>query len=250
MEPLYSTILLVTQPIFLIPFLALGLFLIDRAIFAHTLIVFLFAMIASTFLKSLWQVPLPPHLGDGWAFPSGHMLTAAVLWGWLAWEMKKTWMTMLASVICTLIGISLVGMGYHIPSEVLASVGFAGIIISFYAGLHALMGTSPHAIGFGLATLGLVLIWALPKTFAHTWLALGGLVGFSIGNLLAGEQTLNRLSQRVFALTLALLGTAACYGLFSLIRLDEPLYSFLKFSLITFWVTAGVTWTKGAVCQT
>ena len=68
-----------------LPILILGYIWINKRVFMHGIFIVLFGMMLNSALKMTLQVPLPPALGivEGYAFPSGHMQVAVVLYGWL-----------------------------------------------------------------------------------------------------------------------------------------------------------------------
>lgn len=147
--------------------LFLGLVSKKREIFIKTAYLLLFTMIYNLYLKSIWQVPLPPPL-EGWAFPSGHMHSAFVFWGWLAVEFKKTWFYEFVFFILTLVGYGLIQQGYHYPSDVLASVGFGLLSITLYSIINKTPFFKNHSGRLGWLMLSLsagILFLLLPPQF-------------------------------------------------------------------------------------
>lgn len=116
--------LLPSNKYFLIPFIIIGLCTTKRSYIFKSLIILLLTLIINPLLKSYWQIPLAPHLGNGFAFPSGHMQAAVVFWGFLAWEIDKAGIYL--CVLCGLVGMgfSLVHMGYHQYLDVFGAVIF------------------------------------------------------------------------------------------------------------------------------
>lgn len=150
---------------------------------SRLMLIFLFSMLLNAILKYYFAVPLPPHLQPGWAFPSGHMQAACVLWLWLCWEIKHLWLNCLALFILTGIGCGLVYFGYHTPFDVVGAIFFSAMILSGYQFILSRL-TPPLAIlGLVFASMGLGIIYLIPISFNHLWLAFGALLGFSLGQL-------------------------------------------------------------------
>lgn len=168
-----------------IPFFAIfipfGYFCLDKKIFTRGLFILFFTMILSQYLKSIWQIPLAPHLGEGWAYPSGHMQTAVAFYGWLAYEFRNRWVTL--CVLGGLIGIgwALVYKGYHSVDDVLAGVLFGAATVGVYACLCRLVPLRFQSkMGLFLTLLSLALALLTPKITVAMWLALAGLGGLSV----------------------------------------------------------------------
>lgn len=77
-------------------------------------------------LKAFFKVPLMPHLGPGYAFPSGHAQFGMVLWGWLCLHhlLKKQ----TAFIIFIIAGFSMFYQNYHTPIEIIAGY-ITGLLI-------------------------------------------------------------------------------------------------------------------------
>lgn len=174
---------LLSSPLCYIPFLCLGYYFGDQKIYARTLCLLLFTMIYNYYLKSLWKLPLPPPL-EGWAFPSGHMHNAIIVWGWLTREYHSKYFLFLSIFILSLIGYSLLYFHYHYFIDILGAVGWGMFTLLL---CHVLLNWRPfqhHAflLGFLLSLLASLCLYLLgdASKLAH-WQAIGGLIGFSIG---------------------------------------------------------------------
>jgi undecaprenyl-diphosphatase len=85
-------------------------------------------------------IPLPKTF----AFPSGHAITATLLYGligFLLWQaLRKTWQRVLAVVACGVlivaIGVSRIYLGVHWPSDVLAGWLLGGAWVSLVCGAY------------------------------------------------------------------------------------------------------------------
>lgn len=170
-----------TEALFLVPIILLGYFFWDKKIFTRALFLLLFSMILNRYLKSIWQVPLLPHLGDGWAYPSGHMQAAVSFYGWLALEFRNRWITLSITIGLAIIAWALVFQGYHTPEDILGALLFGGASILLYALLCRIIPVRFHVLlGLILVIPGLVLISLMPKEFPYLWAVIAGLGGFSV----------------------------------------------------------------------
>ncbi len=116
------------------PLLIIGLIWLDRTIFLQVICLVLLSMILNIALKETFQIPLAAWLHKpGFAFPSGHMQTTAVLYGWLAYQYRNVFIRIATLILLTGIGMSLVYFGYHNYFDVLGAIFFASILLFFYA---------------------------------------------------------------------------------------------------------------------
>jgi len=118
----------------ILPMLALGFIFLNKNIFYHALCIMFFSSIINIALKVTFQVPLAPFLNKtGFAFPSGHMQLAMVVYGWLALKTANSSLRALISFVLLGIGFGLVHFGYHTVFDVFGGVFFASLLITFYA---------------------------------------------------------------------------------------------------------------------
>lgn len=122
--------LLFSHATIIVPLVFAGVIWVDRTIFLQVICLVLFSMILNIALKNTFQVPLAATLHKaGFAFPSGHMQTATVLYGWLALKFHNLYFRIFTIIVLTGIGMSLVYMGYHNYFDVAGAVFFAMILI-------------------------------------------------------------------------------------------------------------------------
>ena len=120
--------------LFIFPMLALGFIFLNKRLFYHALCIMFFNIILNVALKATFQIPLAPFLNKaGFAFPSGHMQLATIVYGWLAFKRPSTRLRILISVVLMGIGFGLVHFGYHTVIDVLGGVFFAILLIKLYA---------------------------------------------------------------------------------------------------------------------
>lgn len=58
----------------------------------------------------------------GYSFPSGHSTVAATMWGTLAMDFRKNWITISCSLIIVLVGLSRLFLGAHWPMDVMVGI--------------------------------------------------------------------------------------------------------------------------------
>ena len=115
----------------IIPLIIIGYIWIDRKVFFHGICLLLTSMLLNLALKITFQVPLAPSLGkEGFAFPSRHMQSSIVLYGWLLKSVNKRSIKVVITILLIGISIGLVHLGYHNYFDVLAAV-FLGLLLIF-----------------------------------------------------------------------------------------------------------------------
>lgn len=228
-----------TQESFLIPFIIIGYFAFSKNIFRKALFILCFSMALNAYLKSLWQIPLSPALGkEGWAFPSGHMQAAVVFWGWLAWEFKQVWLTAFVLLLLAGIGVSLVHFGYHDSHDIFGAWGFGVLSLIAYGMLLRRFEGNLLLVGLLLFILALPMIYLIPQSLPHLWIAEGALLGFSLGCFLSQSELRHNV---LWEIIVALLGAALIYVLCNFLKpfYDLRLINFVQFFLIGLWVSFG-----------
>ena len=217
LDYLTAFVLVFSHDTILIPLIVLGYIWLDRAIFYHATCLLLLSMLVNPALKVTFKVPLLPHLGGGYAFPSGHMQSATVFYGWIAYK-TPCWMvrTMILALLIG-IGFGLVHLGFHRVEDIAAAV-FVGIaLIALYCWVKRLCGNKCSVLLIAIATALLFYIQAKGHQITDTnWLAYFALIGFILSSHFnpsysyASDQT-KRMQQK-------LLATAICLGSVFLIR--------------------------------
>ena len=118
---------------------------------------------------------------QGYSFPSGHSTNAATVFGSLAVNLHKRWVTVVAIVIPLLTGISRFVVGAHYPTDVLAGwlLGLISVLI---------VRLLEKRVKNTLALYGILLVASVPGFFycksADYFTAMGLLIGFMAGTLL------------------------------------------------------------------
>lgn len=179
-------------------------------------IYFLAGVYVMELLKLLFDAPRPFELdpsvlrssaaletAGGSSFPSGHALSAMLLWGLAASYVRRTWFSILAAVVVGLVAVSRLYLGVHFPADVV--VGLALGLVFAVAG-RAIDRVQwklslPVVIGLGLL-VPLLLHLVLPT--ANSGLYMGALAAFVVGPELVRHNTSGSAWKRVVLVLLAL----------------------------------------------
>lgn len=128
----YTTFFLIALPI------AYWLWDRDRSTRLTTLI-FITALV-NGWLKDYWLDPRPdlkyaldPRVGDSFGRPSGHAQVAAVMWLWLAHELRRGWAWMAALIIVAGVCMSRLYLGVHDMDDVLTGLALGLASLSLFA---------------------------------------------------------------------------------------------------------------------
>ena len=162
------------------PFLILGYIWGNRKFFYQLGCLILFSTIFNIALKETFMIPFSPPL-KGFAFPSGHMQTATVLYGLLIFQTKKRW---LQGVLCGLlvgIALGLLYFGYHNCIDIVGAVFFALLLIIFY---YLFLSSSKYFSWIITSlSLSLIIYIGFHTCFSpNLWVAICGLGGLLVAN--------------------------------------------------------------------
>jgi len=212
-----------------------------------------------------------------YGLPSGHAQNAVVLWGYLAYRLRRWRATILALALIAAISFSRVYLGVHFPADVAAGWLIGGLLLVLFVLLE-----EPVAGWFARHSLGTRLLVAGMGSFSLTvlgWIALQATAGREIpaewiANILAATEsgfTAQSLSDVIsaggalfgFSLGAVLLAhwgqfdakgsawlrlTRFFVGLAGVLALDIGLtafmpdgeaFRFLRYGLVAFWIAYG-----------
>lgn len=215
-----------------------------KDIFAKALILALFSMIFNPFLKSIFQVPLPPTLikENTFAFPSGHTQLSFVLWASLAYDFGKPWLYALAAFIIASIGFALVYSGFHWPMDIAGAIFFGTLSIIFVNYIQykfPVFNKKIYYLSFLMALVSVPMFLQIPfkKEYSHAWTGLSALLGFGLGTLIF--EKLNRVpnSTKLFAtisFVLSIVLIILIEIIFKQFSLGFSLQSFVKYFILAF----------------
>lgn len=219
----------------------LGYFFYRRKVFFQALVLTLFGLTVAAALKALFKVPLLPHLGEGWSFPSGHMFTAVTFWGFLALELRNKIVSILVITLLAGIGFSLVYCNYHIFIDVIGSIFFSIILIFLYRILlvMSLLNCNEAALSFLFFILSGTLIYFISPFKSVFYIPLGALLGLSTGSFLGAMPMFNKKVTFLLEISLCLIGFFLIYYLTLHLRNPAIPIRFLTYFLLGVWITCG-----------
>ena len=118
----------------LLPLILYGL-TFHRKYFLTPTLLLLFTMALTPILKSIFAIPYSPELvaklgKNGFSFPSGHMQSATVFYGWFLFKNSNKFLCIILTLIVTGVGFGLIYEGYHNIYDVFGAMFFAMITIS------------------------------------------------------------------------------------------------------------------------
>jgi len=123
---------------FYLALLPLGYWLWDKDMFTRLAVLIMASALLNGFLKDLFDDPRPalefaldPRVRESYGLPSGHAQVAAVTWFWLAWELRRIAVWLLAIVIVAGVSFSRLYLGVHDLEDVLAglALGIASLLL-------------------------------------------------------------------------------------------------------------------------
>jgi len=223
----------------IIPLIIIGYIWIDKKVFFHGICLLLTSMLLNLALKITFQVPLAPSLGkEGFAFPSGHMQSSIVLYGWLLKSINKLLIKVLIILLLIGIGVSLVHLGYHNYFDVFGAV-FVGILLIFTYNwfLKSFKESILSLIILLFSTLLMVYIGLLYGIEEYCWLAYYSLIGvisseYCFRNKKASISNNIKVIATIFCLSVFLLVNQ----IFLLLKTDSLFLSQLKWLFIGFCI--------------
>jgi glycerophosphoryl diester phosphodiesterase len=134
LTPIFHSFTWLGYPTFVMLILALGHWLWGKEVFTRVAILVLVSTILNAFLKDLWENPRPDlmfrldaQVGKSFGMPSGHAQVSAALWFWIAYEVRKTWAWMVATLLVAGICFSRIYLGIHDLEDILVGLAIAAI---------------------------------------------------------------------------------------------------------------------------
>ena len=187
----------------IIPVVILGYICLNKTVFSNAIKLTLLSMLFSYALKVTFQIPLAESTGlKGFAFPSGHMQSSVVLYGYLLVHSRSLVFRFLMSVLLVGIGMSLVYCGYHCYVDVFGAVFFGSLLIAAYEFLRR-KEKPLKPIAFCFASFLMCYIHVRHGLLPHLWMAYYSLTGFSVSEFFfCKKQLLEKFSVKCLAMLL------------------------------------------------
>lgn len=115
---------------------------------------------------------------QGFSFPSGHSASATSVYGTIAAQLKKKWLTIAMVLLCVLVGVSRFCVGVHYPTDVLAGWALGILAMCFISFLSKRI---KNRAVFYLILIGIALPGALYCTTSDYFTSLGMMIGLAFG---------------------------------------------------------------------
>ena len=183
-----------------------------------------------------------PHRSPG--FPSGHTHNAVVFWGALIWFIRNRYLTAISLLMILLIPYSRIYLGVHFLGDLAGGYFFGALTLFFYAlsvrlweGRNPSLNEKITVMLFLLVPLGLFFLlggFYIPRI-------LGVLSGFVIGIVIGRERISfnpkNLFRAQLLKLAVGITGIFILRFLFKFIFPDLPIFDFLRYWILGFWIT-------------
>lgn len=244
---------------------------------------FLLSIWLNSALKMAWQRPRPymastevtvpvSAIEPSYGIPSGHAQGTATMWGSIAVEAKRRWVTVIAIVYTLLMATSRLAIGVHYLQDAIAGLLIGGLLLGLYVWLEPRFGQWMAAqslliqIGVVVLGAGLLLILhpglipvstppsltipvSLDDILSWSVSPAASVLGAGIGFVLEYRYLRFNASgswwKRSLRFILGLAGLAVLrYGLGALFEgLEPPLvFRLIRYSIIGLWIGFGAPW--------
>ena len=212
-------------------------------------------------LKGLFDTPRPysidPSLarssaaiatGTSPGFPSGHAQASLTFWGYLASNVRRGWFWLLAALLVTLISLSRIYLGVHLPVDVVGGLIIGAALVGGALAVDRLLGTLTLPSKGVLFALGLLLPLALHLFLPtpESEVLMGGLAAFATAPLLVPYRAQGSAWRRV---GVTLLGVVLVFAVLlgSSVLLPEevkrdPLVGFVRYLVLGYTGLALTPW--------
>ena len=126
----------------------------------------------------------------GYGLPSGHTQMTITVWGYLATQVRRHWVRVLAVVLMVLIPLSRIYLGVHFPTDVLAGliigVIWLGLFLLIEPRLEPWLARQSAAVQMGLAVVVPIILLILHSS-RDAVAAMATLIGIGIGIVIEGR---------------------------------------------------------------
>ena len=217
----------------ILPIIVIGMIFHRRDLYAKAACFLFWVMIFNTLLKLLFKVPLFPHLGPGYAFPSGHMHASSVFYGYMIYKIDNKFAKILLTLLLCSMGFSLVHCHFHDWIDLLGAVGFSVAEIFLYHVLTSHFGDKVVGIFSIISSIFVIAVLNIVyKIEPHVWLAFYAMIGMELSLLLIKETKLKTISEKLIALLLSVFGIAVVYVVFKYLSFKMPYLSEMRFMFL------------------
>jgi len=236
---------------------------IDRRLGARLLILFLISAYINAVAKVIAAQPRPFHYdprvkalvrAGGGGLPSGHTQSAVVVWGYLASQVRRPMLWVLAGFLMIGIPVSRLYLGVHFPTDLLGGYLLGVLLLLLY--LQFVSNVAAWLVQKGLvwqvglaAGLPILFTCSTPKGSFYALNAASVLLGFAPGIILERRwvrfSSGGRLSKRILRF---IPGFMVLIGIWMGLRIAfagmEPVWVFrvVRYGLAGWWCAFGAPW--------
>jgi membrane-associated phospholipid phosphatase len=264
--------------------------IVDPGLGFRVFMVLLSTDIIATSFKQLLHQPRPYWIGDvqhlgaeetSYGIPSSHASDSLAVWGYLAYQVKKSWMWVVSIAIFLIISFSRLYLGVHFPHDLIAGWMIGLIVLLLFVkfekqvSIYLRMQSQTYQIGFGFVIsilfiiIGVIVRFIIsgtsdPESWAHyasearslthyftlAGALFGAMAGYVMMKFRASFQVKGSWSMKLGRYLIGIIGVViTMYGLdflFSLIASDESITGYIlryiRYGTTTFWVLFGAPW--------
>jgi membrane-associated phospholipid phosphatase len=251
--------------VFYIPVLALIYWSVDKQLGRRMLFALVLSLAVITALKLVFKAPRPYQVSDlvtvlvvqeGYGIPSGHVSDGLVMWGYLAYTLKRRWLWGLLAVYVAIMMWARVYAGVHYPQDVLAGLVVGIITLWVFMRIADPLEAAWQGLNIqsqiGIVLLHVVLmvsfLYGSDDGMAGAGALLGGGLGYIAETHFVKFSVAGGAGQRILRYVLGIVLTLMLFfGLDVLFEGQEPvdILRVTRYALVTLFAVAGWPWLMG-----
>lgn len=215
LDVIARSFLLFSNEIIIVPLVIIGYIWVNKKEFFYVICLVIISMIFNAALKVTFKIPLPDSVNKGWfAFPSGHMQTVVVLYGYLFHLVNNLKFRLFVIGIFCAVAFGLIHFGYHNIFDILGALFFGGILLHSYLFFKRRFSIKVFSIVIiFLNSLLLLYIWSSFKMYNHLLACYFALFGILGSEMKFGNNNIKTsLKQKIFA-------TVICFSVIFIINI-------------------------------
>lgn len=240
LEILVTVLNFMGEELFFVAIIALVYWSFSKRVGTRALIALVVISLAVFIFKDLLGRPRPFQVSqlvqpvfeaEGFGIPSGHTAVALTLWGYLAFVIRKAWVTVLVVLYVMAQGLGRMIAGVHFPQDIIAGLILGSVILALYIPLadRAMALWKQRslwqqvAVALIFAALGLLIFPDSEANLTVVGLLVGGCLGIAFESRFVQFKIHEALARRAIQYLLGLaLSIALLLGLDVLFGEAEP----------------------------
>lgn len=227
------------------PIIVISMIFEKRHIVAKAGCCLLWVMIFNTLLKYSFKVPLFPHLGHGYAFPSGHMHAASAFYGYIIYKTNNKFLKVGLGILLCCLGSGLIYCRFHDLKDVLGAVGFTALELALYHIISLKFGDKVVGVICILTSIAtMIALSFIYKVEFHVWLAFYALVGMEAALYIFPEKKFSSIYQKFLALLISSVAITGIYYLFKALAFDRFYLSEIRFAIVPLIIAEAIRVSK------